>query len=82
MRAYFRNLFVAVAAAATIGASAAINAPSAGAAPQDCQASSPGVHQCTSPGHAQIHVPPPPAPRYPNFQTGPNGGPPHLPWIG
>lgn len=67
--------------AAVLGTVAAINAPAATADPQECSQPSPGIHECTSPGHAQIHVPPP-APPNPNYQGGPGGGPPHLPWIG
>ncbi len=79
MKTHFHHLLTI--SAATLGAAAAISAPAAGAAPQECLQPSPGVHECTSPGHAQIHVPPP-APNYPNYQGGPGGGPPHLPWIG
>jgi hypothetical protein len=67
---------------AALGAATAIEAPSAAAEPQQCSQPAPGVHECTSPGHAQIHVPPPAPPNYPNYQGGPGGGPPHLPWIG
>jgi hypothetical protein len=80
MKTQLRNL-LAISAVA-LGA-AAITAPAAAADPQECLQSSPGVHECTSPGHAQIHVPPPAPPNYPNYQGGgPRGGPPHLPWIG
>lgn len=52
-----RPLLVAVAAAGILGAAIAINPAQAVAAPQECLAPAPGVHQCTSPGHAEIHVP-------------------------
>ena len=82
MRTRSRHLLRAVVVtASTLGATLAINTPLAGAQPQDCAEPSPGVHQCTSPGHAQIHVPAPPA-SGPNNHHGPGGGPPLLTWIG
>ena len=66
---------------ATLGTVTAINAAVAAADPQVCEPAA-GVHECTSPGHAGIHVPAPAPPGYPNFQGGPRGGPPILPWIG
>ena len=79
MKTLFR-LMLSSGAAATLGAAIALTAPSAVAQPQECLEQSTGVHECTSPGHAQIHVPPPAPPNNPNI--GPGGGPPHLPWIG
>ncbi len=79
MNARLRNLLTASATA--LVAAAAITAPAAAADPQDCLPAA-GVHVCTSPGHAGIHVPPPAPPNGPNYQGGPGGGPPHLPWIG